>query len=141
MTKVIWIDLNEIINEIKKSQDKEECLKKVYNIMIEKYHGNKIKTFTKFFNIFEKDTNKLWDKNWFMHCTNINYLMRILLVKSGFFKEEDIQLKWTLIWYILPHQYLQVKLNNKWINIDVWAYIYGIKFWNYAHWFNTSILK
>ncbi|MEI6597138.1 MAG: hypothetical protein WCL13_02910, partial [bacterium] len=67
---------------------------------------------------------------------NINYVMKTLLIKSDFFKDGDIRLKWTKIWYFSPHQYLQVNIDNKWINIDIWAYAYGIKFGDNAHGFH-----
>jgi hypothetical protein len=47
-----------------------------------------------------------------------------------------VHLKWTQIWYISPHQYLQIRVdNNEWINVDVWANVYDIKFGDYAHGF------
>ena len=63
--------------------------------------------------------------------------MRILLVKSELFDEEDIKLKWTLVWHISPHQYLTIKINqNEYINIDLWGKAYGINFGDYAHGFH-----
>ena len=129
-------EMQKIINEIKKSLNKEECLKKVYEILIAKYQGCRIKTYTKLFDAFKRDIATLWSKNGFLHCTHINYVMKVLLIKSDFFKKEDIRLKWTQIWYISPHQYLQVKIDDKWINVDVWAYAYGIKFGDNAHGFH-----
>jgi hypothetical protein len=104
--------------------------------LISKYRGYRGKTWIKIFDIFENDINVLWSKNGFLHCTSINYVMRILLVKSGFFTEDDLRLKWTHVGYISPHQYLQVKVDEKLINVDIWAYAYGIKFGDYAHGFH-----
>ncbi len=102
--------------------------------MTTKYRGYRLKTYLNFFQIFIFDITKLWNRTGFIHCHNANYLMRILLVKSGFFKNSDIQNKWTLVWYFSPHQYLQIKLNNgSTINIDIWGSAYGVKFGNYAH--------
>ena len=129
-------DMQKIINEIKKSLNKEECLKKVYEILIVKYRGYRVKTYLKLFDVFVHDISILWNKNGFMHCGNINYVMRALLIKSDFFSEDDIRLRWTLIWYISPHQYLQVKIDDRLINIDIWAYAYGIKFGDNAHGFH-----
>ena len=121
-------EMQKIINEIKKSLDKAECLKKVYEILISKYRGYHTKTYLKLFDVFKHDIGLLWNKNGFLHCTNINYVMRTLLIKSDFFTEDDIRLKWTQIWYISPHQYIQVKIDDRWVDIDIWAYAYGIKF-------------
>ncbi|MBU2590291.1 MAG: hypothetical protein KJ939_01490 [Nanoarchaeota archaeon] len=38
--------------------------------------------------------------------------------------------------YISIHQYLKVKVNSKYVIIDGWARIYGIKFGDYAHGFH-----
>jgi len=42
-------EMQKIINEIKKSLDRAECLKKVYKILISKYRGYHIKTYLKLF--------------------------------------------------------------------------------------------
>lgn len=134
--EVLPDEMQKTIDELKKSLNKEECLKKTYNILILKYRGCRVKTYVKLFDAFKRDVSALWSKNGFLHCANINYIMRILLIKSGFFGEDDIRLKWTQIWYVSPHQYLQVNVNGEWINIDVWAYAYGIKFGDNAHGFH-----
>ncbi len=125
--------MQEVILELKKSHDQKECLEKVYALLTAKYHGERLKTYTKLFQLFRKDIFWLWSRNGYLHCTNINYVAKILLVDSGFFQNSDIRLKWTFVWHISPHQYLQVKVGNQWINIDVWANAFGIKFGNYAH--------
>lgn len=125
--------MQDVINELKKAQSQEECLRMAYKILITKYHGNRIKTITKFFNIFERDIDVLWSKNGFLHCTNINYILKTLLVKSGFFETGDIRTRWTLIWCVSPHQYAQVRINNKWIDVDVWAHAFGIELGDHAH--------
>lgn len=126
-------EMQKKINEIKNSPSKEDCLRFVYDILVAKYHGSRVDTYTKLLNIFTHDIETLWNNSGFLHCSNINYIMRILLLKSGLFEENDIRFKWTLVWYISPHQYVQVRVNNSWINIDVWANFYGIKFGDYAH--------
>ncbi|MEA1963504.1 MAG: hypothetical protein U9M94_04710 [Patescibacteria group bacterium] len=125
-----------VIAELKKSSNKEDCLKFAYEILNKKYRGYRVKTYIKIFDIFSKDITKIWQKNGFLHCTNINYVMRTLLVKSGHFNDNEIKIKWTFVWYISPHQYLQVKINNSRINIDIWGKVFGIKFGDYARGFH-----
>ncbi|MDX9913374.1 MAG: hypothetical protein RBS77_02215 [Candidatus Moranbacteria bacterium] len=127
------VEMSEIIGDLKKSTSKEECLKKVYDLLSGKYQGARVQTYLKFPTIFKKDINLIWSQKGFLHCTNINYVARILLVESNFFEEKDITLRWTLIWHISPHQYLKVKVaENKFINMDIWAKNYGIEFGDYA---------
>lgn len=129
-------EMQKIINEIKKSLNKEECLKSAYEILATKYRCYRIVTYLKLFDVFKHDIGVLWRKNGFLHCTNINYLLRTILIKSDFFTEDEIRLRWTQIWYISPHQYLQAKVGNKWIDIDIWAGAYGIKFGDHSHGFH-----
>ena len=128
-------EMKKIINELKKSHSKKDCLRRAYKILTNKYRGYRVKTYTKIIEVFISNINKLWAKDGFLHCTSINYLMRTLLIKSDFFKENEIKIKWTLVWYISPHQYLQIKTDSSWINIDIWGYAYGIEFGDYAHGF------
>ena len=129
-------EMQKIINEIKKSLSKEECLKKAYEILATKYRGYRIITYLKLFDVFKRDVNTLWRKNGFLHCTNINYLLRTILIRSNFFTEDEICLRWTQIWYISPHQYLQIKVDDRWIDIDIWAHVYGIEFGDHAQGFH-----
>jgi hypothetical protein len=130
------IEMVGVIDDLKKFSSKEECLKNVYNFLSNKYQGNRIGTYLKLFEIFTKDISLLWKKDGFLHCTNINYLARILLTKSVIFEEGDIELKWTLIWWVSPHQYLRIRVSDsKFINMDIWAKKYGIEFGNYARGF------
>ncbi|MCK4744707.1 hypothetical protein KAS41_01450 [Candidatus Parcubacteria bacterium] len=130
-------EIKKAVDEIKKMPNQEKCLQKAYEIMTNRYRGYKFRTYSRLFQIFTFDAQKLWSKTGFIHCHNANYLMRILLVKSGFFKNADIKNKWTLVYYISPHQYLLVKLDNgQYVNIDIWGKVYGIKFGDYARGFH-----
>ncbi len=127
-------DTQEVVDKLKKSKNKKDCLKKAYAFIPKKFVGCHF--YVRFFDIFTANIDKLWSrKN--SHCTNLNYLLRVLLIKSGFFKESDIGFKWTLVWYISVHQYLKVKLSDKTIYVDPWGSTHGIKLGDYAHGFNV----
>lgn len=130
-------DMQLLVSKLKKSKNKEDCLKKAYSFLSKKYTGSRLKTYIRFFALFSSDIGKMWGKSGYLQCNKINYLLRILLVKSGFFKDEDIKLKWTLVWYLSPHQYLNIRLDkNKSVNVDIWGKAYGIRFGDYAHGFH-----
>lgn len=137
LPEIIPQEIGGAIVELKNTSDKRECLKKAYDILSEKYHGQRVATYLKLFVVLSRSIEGLWQRNGFMHCTNINFLLRFLLVKSGHFSEQDVRLRWTTIWYISPHQYVQVNTDGQWINIDIWAKTYGIKFGDYAHGFHA----
>lgn len=130
-------EMESVIEELRGVIGKEECLRWAYEIMIQRYRGYRFRTYWRFGEAFETDVEKLWQKTGFLHCHNMNYLFRILLVKSGWFGDDDIKLKYSLVWYISPHQYLQIKLDdNSFINVDIWNHNYGKKFGDYARGFH-----
>ncbi len=138
LPKEIPKDLQKIVNKLKKSKNKEDCLRNAYNIITKKFNGGQ--TFENFFDLFITDIKKLWKKKNPFHCTNLNYLLRFLLIKSNLFKENDIKQKLTLVYYFWPHQYLRVKINKKkYINVDPWGASHKIKFGNYAKGFNFKL--
>jgi hypothetical protein len=138
---ILPLGMEEIIDELKQLKNQEACLRRSYDILTNKYRGFRVKTYLNFFDIFVFDLNKIWQKNGFLHCTTMNYLLYILLVKSGLFESKDIKKHWTFVWYISPHQYLTVNLKgDRSINIDLWSKAYGVPFGSYAHGFNSTIL-
>jgi hypothetical protein len=121
------------VREINKAKTPKDALKKAHRILTKKFHGASAPTYPLIHRTLFKDLNYLWNQKGFMHCTNFNYLLRVLLVKSEFFKDEDIELKWTLHKVISLHQYIQVKIKNKKIPVDPWAYHKGIDIGAHAY--------
>lgn len=136
LPNTIPFDMENIIVGLRNLNSQEECLKEVYKVLSEKYRGFRIITYLRILGVFRKDVQFLWRQSGFMHCTNINYLFRVLLVKSGKFNEDDVRIRWTMIWCISPHQYLQVRLNDKWIDVDVWGKSYGVEFGDHSYGFH-----
>lgn len=130
-------EMEKIIQVLKATTSQEGCLRLAHETLISKYYGSRLKTYGRIYEIFETDVERLWSKSGFLHCHVLNYLLRILLIKSGWFSDDDIKLKYSLVWYISPHQYLQIKTKeNKVINVDIWSYIYGNKLGDYARGFH-----
>jgi hypothetical protein len=135
-------EINDAILDLKKQQKQEHYLKAAYEFITTHYASGRIDTVLKLFDLYSTGLENLWSRNGFMHCTNQNYLLSILLVKSGYFNESDIKLKWTLIGFYSPHQYLKVRVNNnRWVEVDCWARHYGIGYGDHAHGFNTTIRR
>ena len=126
-------EIRSTVERLKKLETKEQILKEAYKEVTTRYSGGKVATFLKLYNIVSSGAEDLWNRSGFMHCTNQNYLLTILLVKSGSFAEEDIKPKWTLLYGFSPHQFLKVKTNDRYIDVDAWARTYGIKFGDHAH--------
>lgn len=130
-------EMQKVTDELRELGSKEEVLERAYEILTLKYKGMRFATYVRLPLLFVHDTAKLWAKSGFLYCTAMNYLLRVLLVKSGWFLEEDIQRKYSLVWYISIHQYLRVRISDsRYINVDIWNASYGKRLGDYARGFH-----
>src|SRR5882762_4878861 len=112
LPKELSVEIEGALTELKRYKTKESYLKAAYDIITTRYTGARVKTLSRLFDLFSNDVQSLWNRTGFLHCTNQNYLLVLLLVKGGMFNEEDIKLRWTVIWFS-PHQYLQVLVDDE----------------------------
>ncbi len=122
------VEIEQAITVLKKTKSKEACLKKAYSILNTKFTGKLFFFITHFPSFFLINLDTIWNRKKVLNCNVMNYLLRLLLIKSGKFKEKDLKNKWTMIKYISPHQYLQVNLGKKKVFIDLWGSSYNTPF-------------
>ncbi len=135
-------EMSEELARLQKCRTKELYLKEAYNLITTRYESGRVDTVLRIHELFSASTGDLWNRNGFLHCTNQNYLLAVLLVKGGHFRESDIRPKWTLIAYFSPHQYLKIRLDrDTWINVDCWGRHYGVRFGDYARGFNNTLFR
>lgn len=121
------------------SKADEEFIKKCFFLVVSLQKGHRINMVLKFSRLFWTNIAKIFNFRGYLHCTTSNYLLRTMLVKSGRIPEKDVQQVSTSTWGIFPHQYLRVKMgNNKYLNLDAWAYRFGIEFGDYSRGFHTG---
>lgn len=120
------LDLQRAIEHVKHASSKKDALDRAFELIVTRYQGYRFRTYIYFWKAFEADPNKLWKRVGFMHCTHQNFLLRLLLIKSGWFLEEDILLGYSLVWDISLHQYLKIKVDNKVIAADPWNHRFGV---------------
>lgn len=126
-----------VITTVRRTHSKEECLRTAYEMLTHKYHGGRLKTLTRCWELLPRSIDRLWAKSGFLHCTNLNRLLRYVLIESGHFQKRDIKARWTLLWYVSPHQFLHVHVGEgRWIAIDCRAKHYGVPYGEYAHGFS-----
>ena len=131
-------NLDAVIAELQRAPTQEECLLRAHTILTTKYYGHRWKNFTRFFHLWPSPVPTLWKTEGHMHCTNMNRILKELLVQSGHFSEKDVELRWTLLWCISPHQYVCARLSDgRTVYVDPWAYAHGIVFGDYAHGFHA----
>lgn len=117
----------------RQAKTKDEFLTLAYNYIGERYRSERFNTVLKFNYLF-LPLEKVWEMSGYMPCTQTNFLLSIFLVKSGFFKEEDIKRRHVPVNFV-PHQYLQVRVDGKWTNADVGEKQRGMKLGEYLKWF------
>ncbi len=129
---------NKISEILKISKNKEEFLKNSFFYIVENRWWSRRNLICKFNRLFEKDISKIINSKWYLHCTTMNFLLRIMAVKSGLFSDKDIELKLTNSRHIAPHQYLEIKLSeDEVVILDPWNYQFGIDFGKYWSGFDS----
>ncbi len=132
--------LLDAIEQVRKTGSVEEAMQTGLNILSKKYISKHFSTLLLIWLAFEGDPNKLWQRSGFLHCTQQNFLFRILMVKSGKIRDEDITFGHSFVWYISPHQYLKVRLSDRMVAVDTWNYQLGAKIGEYATGFGVKSL-
>jgi hypothetical protein len=128
------------IEELKNCSSVEHAMKSALEILASKFKSKRLETYLLLNLFFEKDPNKLWERTGFMHCTHQNFLFRVLLVRSGWLREEQIELAYSLVYWVSPHQFLKIKLPHDTVAIDPWNYIFGAAYGKYAIGFGVRTL-
>lgn len=131
-------DLLQAIDYVKQASSKKDSLERAFKLIVKRYKGYRFRTYIYFWKAFETDPNKLWQRTGFMHCTHQNFLLRILLTKSGWFSEQEIQFGYSLVWYISPHQFLKIKINDKIVAADPWNHHFGVPLGYFASGFGYT---
>ena len=125
------------VDKLKKCKSKMDCLKKAYNIITTRYHGSTPQLILNYYDFLTTDVDKLWKRQGYLHCHYQNYLLRVLLVKSGFFKDEDILLKFTVTYGLSPHAYLKINAGDKFVFADPWFHYRGLPLGDHARGFHV----
>jgi hypothetical protein len=133
MPKKLPKEMEKAVEHLKKCRNKEECLKEAYKILKRKFVGRKMYYLTHFWQVFQTNIDYIWNKRKVLNCNEANYLLKVLLVKSGHFNRRDIKNSWTMVWWISPHQYLHVNTGKKEVIVDLWGASNKVPFGKYAH--------
>lgn len=134
-------EMKALVAEMTGMSDQETALRFAYEALSQKYRGYRLLTFLRLDRLCITSIEALWNIRGFLHCHHINYLLRTLLLASGQFQPNDIEARWTQIWFISPHQYLVVTLESGTkVEVDLWARAYSIPFGTHAHGFESGSL-
>lgn len=125
-------DIAETIRKLNaESADDLDFLKRAFSVVTSFYRGGRLETLIHVRSAFE---NPLTHKHGYMACTGQNFVLRVLLVKSGRFSEADVTPHTTMVNFFI-HQYLRVLVGGKWIEVDPWGASLGVPFGERAGFF------
>lgn len=134
-------ELERLIQEFARGATAEEFLERCFRWMVGRWGGGRFNLFFRFARLFQMDLQGILETKGYLHCTQMNYLLRVMAVKSGFFREQDIDQALTHSWYIAPHQYLRVRLPaGTVIDVDPWNYQFGIGYGRHGSGFASIAL-
>lgn len=102
--------------------DDHDFLKRAYAFVTGHFRGGRLQTVTNFWVAFY---DPLTAPPGFMPCTGQNYLLRTLLIKSGRFTEDDIEVH-TIPLNLFIHQYLRIHIGTHHIDADPWSSFLGV---------------
>ena len=115
-------EIKQAIAELEnKSHDRMSYLQAVYGLVLDKtlhqWKHTRFKAATRLSRAWDKDLSEIWQTRDFIYCTAINYLIFAMLASSKYFKTQDVRIRHMFVNFFI-HQYLQVNVAGKWIDID-----------------------
>ncbi|MCL5008881.1 MAG: hypothetical protein M1400_00890 [Patescibacteria group bacterium] len=104
-----------------KAASQQAYLQAVYDLVLEKtlhqWQHTRFKAGTRIYRMTVRDLKEIWSTQKFIYCGPINFAVFTLLVKSRYFTEQDIRVRHVFLNFV-PHQYLQVRIGEKWVDVD-----------------------
>jgi hypothetical protein len=116
------LEIKKVISDLEKTSiDQMSYLQAVYDLVLDKtlhqWKHTRFKAGLYFRRAWVKDLTEIWQTKNFIYCTAINYLVFTMLVGGEFFKKDDVRIRHVFVNFFI-HQYLQVKVGEKWLDVD-----------------------
>lgn len=121
------------IKELNKIKDDEKFLKQTFLFVAKRYDAmNAIPFILNLPHLFQQDPNKIIETYGPAYCHIQGLILRTILLKSNRFKPEQIKKKISFFGFVI-HQYTQIKIKNKTLNLDPWAYDIGVPYGSHGN--------
>ncbi len=111
---------------------KHAFLRASYQYLTRNYQGGRMKTILLFWHLFYSPFRI---RSGYIPCTTHNLLLRLMLIRSGKFREEDIRTQVVFLNFSL-HQYLKVRIGSRLIFVDPNSHYLGVPFGSRAIFFD-----
>ncbi|MBN2457791.1 hypothetical protein JXB31_01525 [Candidatus Woesearchaeota archaeon] len=140
MPKTIPAQIKKKIDEIKRrTKSKSEFTKESFYFLSKRYKSLWFHTLIRMDIVFLRDLEKIWVQKDFLPCNSHNYLLRIFLVKSGYYDDNQIEIRHGFLNFGI-HQYLRVYDGKKSFDLDLWGNTIGVPMGRHASMFKSSSL-
>lgn len=120
-------ELKDEIKKLNKIKDDKKFVVRALNYLKKNFQTNSLLLFVRLHKHYYKEAHAILKRKGFFPCHIQVFILRLLLIKSKRFKQEDVKVHYTFYSGII-HEYLKVKVKNKWINVDPWGYNKGVPF-------------
>jgi len=112
----------------KKTSSDLDFVKRSYELVNKRYTSEGRGVFKHPLRLFGRDLKKIWKTKGFQPCDAQNYILRVMLIKSKRFSEKEIKTRYSTYYLTWPHQYLKIKIKNRWYEVDLWGADHKIPF-------------
>jgi hypothetical protein len=116
-------DVNLMLSQ---SKSDFEFVQDVYHFVDNRYGSTRLAYLWFPEKVLERNFTAIWDSPGYQPCYGQNIILKDMLLESGHFKIEDIQSVNILSYF--PHQYLKVKVDGAWLNVDPWGADHNVAF-------------
>lgn len=131
--------LQKEVDQIAHVPTQELAAQAAFDFVTSRWGGNRLGLIRYFPRLFQTNIFKIISTSGYMHCTTMNFLVRILLVKSGRFTDTNVHLKLTHTWYAVPHQYLTLHFDSgRELVLDPWNFQFGIRYGSFGKGFDST---
>ena len=103
-----------------------EFIQKVYYFVDNRYGSTRLAYLWFPDKVLERNFTTIWNTPGYQPCYSQNVIMQAMLLESGHFELKDIQSINILSYF--PHQYLKIKIDGTWLNVDPWGADHNIEF-------------
>lgn len=110
----VRLKISELENQ---SADGMVYLQNTYKFVLSRWEHARGKAAVMWPKLFLQGLEKIWNTKGFIYCQTMNFVAHVLIANSKFFKAGDVEVKYVFLNFV-PHQYLQIKIGDKWIDFD-----------------------
>ncbi|MBI5220308.1 MAG: hypothetical protein HY978_00530 [Candidatus Liptonbacteria bacterium] len=116
------------------SSDQLDFARKLYAFIRSGWGAARTKTIINLPLAFRKNLTAIWNQPGYAHCHTINHLYYSMLCASRWFDPGDVRIRYSFFNGV-AHQYLQIRINGRWLDVDPSVTYLPLNFGERVRWF------